>query len=76
MGNGENCEGFAVWAKTKFLKKFYVSHTSPSKYDIDVFGVKTGVAQEGLPGEIADLTEEIAANPDFYLSYNNRGLAE
>jgi tetratricopeptide (TPR) repeat protein len=55
--------------------KFYVSHTSPPKYDIDVFGVKTRMAQEGLPGEIADLTEEIAANPDFYLAYNNRGVA-
>jgi tetratricopeptide (TPR) repeat protein len=57
------------------VKKFYVSHTSPSKYNIDVFGVKTGEAKEGLPGEIADLTEEIAANPDFYLAYNNRGVA-
>jgi tetratricopeptide (TPR) repeat protein len=57
------------------VKKFYVSHTSPSKYDIDVFGVKIRMAQEGLPGEIADLTEEIAANPDFYLAYNNRGVA-
>jgi tetratricopeptide (TPR) repeat protein len=57
------------------VKKFYVSHTSPSKYDIDVFGMKARVAQEGLPGEIADLTEEIAADPDFYLAYNNRGVA-
>jgi len=57
------------------VKKFYVSHSHPPKYDIDVFGVKTGEAKEGLPGEIADLTEEIAANPDFYLAYNNRGVA-
>jgi tetratricopeptide (TPR) repeat protein len=57
------------------VKKFYVSHSHPPKYDIDVFGVKTRIAQEGLPGEIADLTEEIAANPDFYLAYNNRGVA-
>jgi tetratricopeptide (TPR) repeat protein len=57
------------------VKKFYVSHTSPSQNDIDVFGVKIRITQEGLPGEIADLTEEIAANPDFYLAYNNRGVA-
>ncbi len=64
-----------VIRKIDGVKKFYVSHTSPSKYDIDVFGVKTRMTQEGLPGEIADLTEEIAANPDFYLAYNNRGVA-
>jgi tetratricopeptide (TPR) repeat protein len=57
------------------MKKFYVSHSHPPKYDIDMFGVKARVAQEGLQGEIADLTEEIAGNPDFYLPYNNRGVA-
>jgi tetratricopeptide (TPR) repeat protein len=57
------------------VKKFYVSHTSPPKYDIDVFGVKSRMAQESLQEEIADLTEEIAVNPDFYLAYNNRGVA-
>jgi len=57
------------------VKKFYVSHISPSKYDIDVFGMKTRMAQEGLSGEIADLTEEIAADPEFYMAYNNRGVA-
>jgi tetratricopeptide (TPR) repeat protein len=57
------------------VRKFYVSHTSPSKYDIDVLGIKARKAQESLEGEIADLTEEIAANPDFYQAYNNRGVA-
>ncbi len=56
-------------------KRFYVSHSSPSRYDIDVFKKKTKKAQGGLKGEIADLTDEIAANPDYYPAYNNRGVA-
>jgi len=56
-------------------KKFYVSHSSPPKYDIDVFQKKTKKAQGGLKGEIADLTEAIATNPGYYPAYNNRGVA-
>jgi tetratricopeptide (TPR) repeat protein len=56
-------------------KKFYVSHSSPPKYDIDVFLKKTKKAQGGLKGEIADLTDAIAANPGYYPAYNNRGVA-
>jgi len=56
-------------------KKFYVSHSSPPKYDIDVFGKKALKAKEGIKGEIEDLTDEIAANPDYYPAYNNRGVA-
>jgi tetratricopeptide (TPR) repeat protein len=56
-------------------KRFYVSHSSPPKYDIDVFQKKTKKAQGGLRGEIADLTDEIAANPDYHPAYNNRGVA-
>ncbi len=56
-------------------KKFYVSHSAPPKYDIDVFQKKTKKAQGGLKGEIADLTDAIAANPGYYPAYNNRGVA-
>jgi len=38
------------------VKKFYVSHSHPPKYDIDVFGIGIRMTQVGLPGEIADLT--------------------
>jgi len=56
-------------------KKFYVSHSSPPKYGIDVFGEKAIKMKGGLKGEIEDLTDEIAANPDYYPAYNNRGVA-
>jgi tetratricopeptide (TPR) repeat protein len=56
-------------------KTFYVSHASPPKYDIDVFGKKEIKEKGGLKEEIEDLTDKIAANPDYYPAYNNRGLA-
>ncbi len=56
-------------------KKFYVSHSSPPKYDIDVFQKKTKKPPGGLKGEIADLTEAITTNPGYYPAYNNRGVA-
>lgn len=56
-------------------KKFYISHSSPPKYEIDVFRIKTKKAMEGLEGDIAELTDVIAANPDYFPAYNNRGIA-
>ena len=55
-------------------KKFYVSHSSPPKFEIDVFKIKKR-AQGGLSAEIDDLTDEIAAYPGHFLAYNNRGAA-
>jgi tetratricopeptide (TPR) repeat protein len=56
-------------------KKFYISHSAPPKYDINVFRKKAKKEQGGLKGEIADLTDAIAANPEYYPAYNNRGVA-
>jgi tetratricopeptide (TPR) repeat protein len=56
-------------------KKFYVSHSAPPKYEIDVFRKKTKQAEGGLKGEIADLTDAIEANPRYYPAYNNRGVS-
>jgi tetratricopeptide (TPR) repeat protein len=56
-------------------KKFYVSHSSPPKYVIDVFRKKEIKEKGGLNEEIEELTDEIAANPDYYPAYNNRGVA-
>lgn len=56
-------------------KKFYISHSSPPKYEIDVFRIKIKKAEGGLRGEIAELTDMIAANPDYFPAYNNRGIA-
>ncbi len=56
-------------------KKFYVSHSSPPKHEIDVFGKKAVKTKGGLKEEIKALTDEIAENPDYYPAYNNRGVA-
>jgi hypothetical protein len=40
-------------------RRFYVSHSSPPKYGIDVFQKKIKKSQGGLKGEIERLTEEI-----------------
>jgi tetratricopeptide (TPR) repeat protein len=55
-------------------KKFYVSRSSPPKYVVDVFGKKAIKEKGGPKEEIEDLTNEIAANPDYYPAYNNRGV--
>lgn len=55
--------------------KFYVSHTAPPMYDIDIFKKAEKKARGGLKAEIGDLTDEIEANPDYFPAYNNRGVA-
>jgi len=55
--------------------KFYVSHSSPPDYEIDVFKKKNhrGHSPEE---EIERWTEEIASSPDYYVAYINRGVAK
>lgn len=56
-------------------KKFYISHSFSPKYEIDVFRKKAKKAEQGLKGEIAELTAVIAASPDYFPAYNDRGIA-
>jgi tetratricopeptide (TPR) repeat protein len=56
-------------------KRFYIIQYAPPIYDIDVFRQTTRQKQRGLKGEIEDLTAEIETNPDYFLAYNNRGIA-
>jgi tetratricopeptide (TPR) repeat protein len=56
-------------------KKFYVSHSYPPHFDIDVLKKKI-IRGVGLKVEIEELTDEIASYPDNYLPYNNRGVAK
>jgi tetratricopeptide (TPR) repeat protein len=65
---------FAI-QETNGEKKFYVSHSYPPHFDIDVFKKKK-IHGGGLKAEIEELTDEIASYPDNYLSYNNRGVAK
>ena len=54
-------------------KRFYVAHSSPPRYDIDVFR-KRQKTRSDPTAEIDELNREIAAYPDHYLAYNNRGV--
>jgi tetratricopeptide (TPR) repeat protein len=65
---------FAI-QETNGEKKFYVSHSYPPHFDIDVFKKKK-IHGGGLKGEIEELTDEIASYSDNYLPYNNRGVAK
>jgi len=64
-----------VIQETNGEKKFYVSHSYPPHFDIDVFKKKK-IHGGGRIAEIEELTDEIASYPDNYLSYNNRGVAK
>jgi tetratricopeptide (TPR) repeat protein len=55
-------------------KRFYVSRSFGPPYDIDVYKKKAR-SQGGLGAEIEELTKEIAANPNDFPGYNNRGAA-
>jgi len=66
--------GFAV-CYVEGEMRFYVAHSSPPEYDVDVLKKKRP-ASPGLGGEIERLTDEIAAYPDNSLAYNNRGAAK
>jgi tetratricopeptide (TPR) repeat protein len=54
--------------------RFFVSHSFPPNYEIDVFRRKAAYSG-GLKGEIERLTEEIKANPEYFTAFNNRGIA-
>jgi hypothetical protein len=56
-------------------RRFFVSHPSPPKYEIDIFRSKERKLSEGLPGEIEKLSAEIEADPEHAMAYHNRGVA-
>ena len=58
---------------TKEGKKFYVAHSYPPRFDIDVFKVRE--RHGGLKEEIERLSEEIASYPNNSQSFINRGVA-
>jgi len=56
-------------------RKFFISHTIPPKFEIDVFRKSNRIFSEGLPGEIERWTAEIEADPGYAMAYHNRGVA-
>ncbi len=55
---------------------FFVSHSFAPKFEIDGFRKSRIKYSEGVLGEIERQTAEIAANPDHYLAWHNRGVAK
>ncbi|MGB8958658.1 MAG: tetratricopeptide repeat protein [Candidatus Aminicenantales bacterium] len=58
---------------TKEGKRFYVAHSYPPHFDIDVFKVRE--RHGGLKEEVERLGEEIASYPNNSQSFINRGVA-
>jgi hypothetical protein len=55
-------------------KRFYVAHSSPPEYSVDVLQTKPQVPV-GLDADIQKWTEEIGLFPENPLAYMNRGMA-
>lgn len=55
-------------------KRFYIAHSSPPEYTVDVLGMKRQVPA-GLEGDVQKWTAEIAVFPENSVAYINRGAA-
>ncbi len=56
-------------------RRFFISHVSPPKFEVDVFRKSNKIFSEGLPGEIERWTAEIENDPGYAMAYHNRGVA-